>query len=124
MSFRSGRLAFLCVGIAMVSAAGRAQSVPVPPQNLPPPVSPPKVLSGDDLVPPQCVGLASAEVKVEFVVTTDGDAKEIHVLESPSQKQGVCAVETVRGYKFLPAMQDGNPVQIKMIMTITLKVKA
>jgi len=111
------------MGIAM-SAACLAQSVPLPPQNLPSPVSPPKVLSGDDLVPPQCVGLASAEVKVEFVVTTDGDAKEIHVLQSPSLKQGVCAVETVRGYKFLPAMQDGNPVQIKMILTIELKVKA
>ena len=105
------------------SPAGQPAQVQ-PPEDLPPPVSPPKVLSGDDLVPLQCVGVASAEVKVEFVVTTDGDAKEIHVLESPSEKQGVCAVETVRGYKFLPAMQDGNPVQIKMILTITLKVKA
>jgi Gram-negative bacterial TonB protein C-terminal len=124
MSFRSVRLSFLCAVIAVMSAACLAQSAPAPPQNLPPPVSPPKVLSGDDLVPPQCVGLASAEVKVEFVVTTDGDAKEIHVLQSPSEKQGVCAVETVRGYKFLPAMQDGNPVQIKLVLTITLKVKA
>jgi hypothetical protein len=123
-------LAFLFAGIAVMGTACSAQSPAAPPaqvqppENLPQPVSPPKILSGDDLVPPQCVGLASAEVKVEFVVTTDGDAKEIHVIESPSEKQSVCAVETVRGYKFLPAMQDGNPVQIKMILMIELKVKA
>ncbi|HEY5329218.1 MAG TPA: energy transducer TonB [Acidobacteriaceae bacterium] len=127
---RPAWLAFLFAGIAVMGTACPAQSPAgqpaqvAPPQNLPSPVTPPKVLSGDDRVPPQCAGLASAEVKVEFVVTTDGDAREIHVLESPSAKQGVCAVETVRGYKFLPAMQDGNPVQIKLVLTIDLKVKA
>ena len=96
-----------------------------PPANLPPPVTPPKVLSGDeDRIVPQCAGITYAEVKLELVVTVDGDAKEIHVLESPSEKHSACAVETVRGYKFLPAMQDGNPVQIKMILTISVKGKA
>ena len=112
------------LNLALVVGAATAHAQVAPPPNLPPPVTPPKILSGDDLIPPQCVGVASAEVKVEFVVTTDGDAKEIHVLETPSEKQGVCAVETVRGYKFLPAMKEGNPVPIKMILTITLKVKA
>jgi len=127
---RPAWLAFLFVGIVLTGTACSAQS-PVgqpaqvaPPANLPPPVTPPKILSGDDRVPPQRVGVASAEVKVELVVTADGDAKEIHVLNTPGEKQGACAVETVRGYKFLPAMQDGNPIQIKMILTINLKVKA
>ena len=120
MEFR-GRW-FLYFALAVGAATAHAQVAT--PANLPPPVSPPKVLSGDDIIPPQCAGVANAEVKVEFVVTTDGDARDIHVLESPSDKHSACAVETVRGYKFLPAMRDGNAVQIKMVLTISVKGQA
>jgi len=112
---------FLYFALAIGATTVHAQVAS--PSNAPSTVSPPRVVSGDDVIPPQCAGVASAEVQVELVVTAEGDPKDIRVLENPDEKQRACAVETVRGYKFLPALRDGNPVPIKMVLTINLKVK-
>lgn len=124
MGFRAIRLLIFVVGIMVIGVPFSAQEPVLPPANLPSPVTPPKILSGEDRVIPQCAGITPADVKLEFIVTVDGDAKEIHVLESPSDKHSACATEMVRGTKFLPAMQDGNAVQIKMVLTLSVKAHA
>jgi hypothetical protein len=114
------RLAFMvCV---MGTAACLAQTT-LPPQ-IPSPTTRPALLSGYDLVPEQCKGVTTAEVKIEFVVSTAGDPTEVHVLTSPSDKHSACAMEMIHGYKYLPAMRDGKAVAVKLILTLTVKDKA
>jgi len=105
------------------ATAAPATQAAVPP-NIPGPVTPPKLLSDDeDRVVPQCAGITAAEVKLEFVVTTEGAAKDIHVLVSPSAKHSACAVATIRSSSFLPAMRDGQPLEVKMVLTLNVKDK-
>src|ERR1700744_6476819 len=110
------RFVLPCVAILLASTVCFAQapaqqtppSEPVkiePPPDIPGRVTPPKSLGVNENVPPlQCVGMAPAKVKLQFVVTIDGDANEIQVLESPSEKHSACAVNTVQRTKFSPAM--------------------
>jgi Gram-negative bacterial TonB protein C-terminal len=123
----------LTVGIA-VSAVCFAQAAPAqqtpptepvkiePPPDIPGRIASPKILGVNEDVPLlQCAGVTPAKVTLQFVVTIEGDAKEIKVLESPSEKHSACAVNTVQRTKFSPATQDGKPVKIKMVLTLNIK---
>lgn len=114
------------IRIAFAAALGlgllqQPQQQPVAPTNVISPITPPKVLSSDGPVPAVCKDLAPADVKVQLTVTTDGVAKDVKVLSSPTDAHGTCAVALINSYKFLPAMQDGQAVEIRLVLTMNVK---
>jgi hypothetical protein len=125
-NFAPVRFAFLlCLtALAPLATVAFAQSTPTaPPPQMPGPITPPSLLEASDKPIPQCVGLPSAAVKIEFVVNTSGDPTDVHVVESPSDKHSACAVEIVRAYKYVPAMRDGHAIAIKLVLTLNVAEK-
>lgn len=110
------RIAFAAV---LALAAFQQQQQPQqPPANMPGPIAPPKLLTNDNSAAPACKGVTPGEVKLQFTVSAEGVAKDIKVLASPSEAQGACARALVSAYQYVPAMQDGKPVVIQLILTI------
>ena len=125
-NFAPVRLVFLffLMALAPLATATFAQSTPAaPPPQMPGPITPPSLLEASDKPIPQCVGLSSAAVKIEFVVNTSGDPGDVHVVDSPSDKHSACAVEIIRAYKYVPAMRDGHPIAIKLVLTLNVSEK-
>lgn len=90
------------------------------PASAPGPVTPPKLLSSDTPALAQCKGITAAEVKLQFTVDAQGSAKDVKVLTSPGDSQSACALATIAAYQYLPAMQDGKPVAVRIVLTINV----
>jgi TonB family protein len=53
---------------------------------------------------------ASGTIVVAFIVDTDGNPQNVHVIRGAGMGMDIRAVEAVRQYKFAPVLKDGQPV--------------
>lgn len=62
------------------------------------------------------------EVDVEFVVDTTGRVRDAHAIRSTHPGFGEIAAESVRSWRFLPAMVDGRPVNTRMRVPVRFRM--
>lgn len=59
---------------------------------------------------------------LQVVVTTDGRATNIKIIKDPGNGLGMKAVQSVRKWKFKPAVgPDGNPVAVIVPIEVTFR---
>ena len=63
----------------------------------------------------------NGKVVLLVVVTREGKAGDIQVLKSPGLGLDEKAIETVRKWKFKPAMKDGRPVACRVPVEFTFR---
>ncbi len=63
------------------------------------------------------------KVIIEFVVGKNGDVEEADVLKGIFEDLDTIALNAVKQAKFIPALQRGKPVRVKMWMPIVFKLK-
>jgi protein TonB len=61
-------------------------------------------------------------VRLDIVVTTDGTVSDVKVTKSLDKTLDKEAVQTVRTWKFLPAMKAGKPVPFKTDVAISFRL--
>lgn len=65
-------------------------------------------------------GMTNPSVTLMFVVTATGVAEEIRVVDAPTQDLGQIMVESVRAWKFRPALREGRPVRCLVRQSVFL----
>ncbi len=75
---------------------------------------PPKYLSS------ALEGMVNPSVTLMFIVTATGVAEEIRVVDAPTQDLGQIMVESVRAWKFRPALREGRPVRCLVRQSVFL----
>lgn len=58
-------------------------------------------------------------VLIALLVDTNGNAKEVHVYKSIGPAFDKAIISAVQRYRFRPALQHGQPVQVKLCIGIT-----
>jgi periplasmic protein TonB len=71
------------------------------------------------VVSPQVSGYdIGSAVKVEFVVDTTGHAQDISVVSTSDRSLADAVVEAVKQWQFTPALRNGAPVAMKVILPV------
>ena len=101
----------VCFAVLMVSALGSAQSRQTPPQPL---------HRVDPVFPDSGIreGIPSATVVVRLTIPTDGIPKDLKVQKGFRPDFDQSAIDSVRQWRFKPAMKDGKPIEV----TVTLQI--
>ena len=78
-------------------------------------VTPPRRVSGESARYPNQARKLSLKgaVLVEFTITEDGEPEDIQVLESAGDILDSAVVAAVEGWRFAPAVKDGEQVRVR-----------
>ena len=63
------------------------------------------------------------QVVLQFVVDESGRAQDIQVLSSPNDMLAEAAVNALEEKSFEPAMQNGEPVKMRMSQPVTFRLE-
>ncbi len=87
-------------------------------------VRPPVVLSSVD---PKFTEQArkkkiSGDVQVSLIVDAEGLPQNVHVVKGIGMGLDEKALEAVRGYRFKPALKDGIPVPVRLLINVNFRI--
>ena len=60
----------------------------------------------------------TAQVTVKVIVTKEGTVRDAHVTESCGPDFDAPALKAINTYRFKPAMQDGEPVAVRLMVVV------
>jgi TonB family protein len=80
-------------------------------------VTPPKLVDSPD---PAYGGVDGTAV-VQVIVGADGKVKEAKVTKSLSPKSDANALKAIKRWKFRPALKDGQPVAVQIMIEIRFR---
>jgi len=124
----------LCLGLAIAAQAQQSDTPPpqstapatatapdtnVPKENsdgvrAPVPIYTPEAPSTDSARKAKFTG----NVDISCIVGKDGRVSSVQVLQDPGYGLAKKAVEAIKQYKFKPAMKDGKPVAVRIIVQV------
>jgi len=62
-------------------------------------------------------------VELRFVVTRTGSTDQVHAISSTHPLLSMAAIEAVQGWRFEPAVKDGQPVAVRVRIKFPFRVE-
>jgi TonB family protein len=131
------RIALLSLSVSLFCAPIRSQELPAQTDGGSPPVSTSDTLEhvGRGVSRPVLLhykdpkyskearkGKISGDVEISLHVEKDGSASHIHVVKSLGYGLDEKAMEAVRTYRFKPALKDGSPVVVDLLVNVNFQI--
>lgn len=87
--------------------------------------TPARLISGDNPIYPvsQVVHRRPGVAQVEFTINPDGRTGNLRVVSATNKYFGNHAIIAIRGWRFSPALKDGQPVSIRVQYSLYFHVE-
>jgi len=116
---------FLLTPVVGQQEQGSASSTTGPVYVVGPGISPPRALSSPNPDTPAVLGKGKhrrdANCVLAFVVDEQGDVRDVQVTRSSDKRINQQMIDTVKQWKFSPALKDGKPVAVRITTEIDFR---